>query len=115
MDDEGTGGDSDALCARLLQLHTNLNRDTKQQPDPYPLADFRVNWEKLAVERWEAEEATRRDERDAAWGDDDLGPMPAAPMSDADEAELMAALEAQHAAIYIQMMGYQEAATPAPG
>lgn len=101
--------------ARLLHLHTNLNRDTKQRPDPFPLAEFRVNWEKLAIERWEAEEAKRRDERAAAWGDDGLGPMPDAPLSDADEAELIAALEAQHAAIYAQMMGYQEANRPAQG
>jgi len=105
----------DYYLARILQLHTNLNRDTKQHSDPFPLSEFRVDWEKQAIERWAAADATRKDERDAAWGDDELGPMPDEPLTDAEEAEMLAVLEAQHAAIYAQMMGFQEAMTPAQG
>lgn len=101
--------------ARLLQLHTNLNRDTKAHSDPFPLAEFRQDWEKQAVERWAAADAQRKEEREAAWGDDELGPMPDEPLTDAEEAELMAALEAQHAAIYAQMLGFDAAMAPAHG
>ncbi|MCA1668145.1 MAG: hypothetical protein LC793_12275 [Thermomicrobia bacterium] len=101
--------------ARLLQLHTNLNRDTKQHADPFSLSEFRIDWEKEANERWRDTEATQREEREAAWGDDEDGPPPEEPLTDAEEAELLAALEAQHAAIYAQMMGYQQAVTPAQG
>ncbi len=105
----------DYYLARILQLHTNLNRDTKQHSEPFPLSEFRVDWEKQARERFEAADDERKEARAAAWGDDELGPMPDEPLTDAEEAEMLAALEAQHAAIYAQMMGFQEAMTPAQG
>lgn len=101
--------------ARLLQFHSNMNRDRKEHPNPSPLSEFRVDWEQQARERWEAADAERRDAREAAWGDDELGPMPDDPLTDAEEAAMLAALEAQHMAIYAQMMGFDAAMTPAQG
>jgi hypothetical protein len=100
---------------RLLQLLTNINRDSKEHPEPFAFADFRVDWEKAAVAAWKTADEKRAADRADAWGDDQYGPMPDEPLTDAEEAEMLAELEAQHAAIYASMVGFTERMTPAQG